>query len=273
MDGAASIGFVSDGDGRTRLAHLYQRAPLRVMFPVAGDGNPPVAVLLTTSGGLTGGDRLELDVSIGAGAAAVVTTQAAEKIYRSAGGEAAVEVRLDVEAGGTLCWLPQETILFDRARLRRRLTVDLAAGARLLAGEILVFGRRAHNERLTAGFLHDGWQVRRGGRLIWADALRLAGDLAAIIEAPAALAGAAAVATLIDADEEAPQRLGAARGHAAAMAVPQVRSSVTVIGGLLLARWLGNDARLVRAAFVGACEAWRGCFAGRPVAMPRVWEI
>jgi urease accessory protein len=272
MDGAAAIDFTVSGDGPTRLARLYQRAPLRVLFPVPGAGDPPVAVLLTTSGGLAGGDRLDLDVSIGAGAAAVVTTQAAEKVYRSLGDETSVDIRLRVAAGGALDWLPQETILFDSARLRRRLTVDLAAGARLLAGEIMVFGRRAHNERLTAGFLHDSWQVRRAGRLVWADALRLAGDIAAIIDAPAALAGAAAVATLIDADEDAPRRLDAARAQAA-RDDPGVRSSVTVIGGLLLARWLGNDARLVRAAFMRNCRAWREQAAGRAVAMPRVWEL
>lgn len=273
MDGAAAIDFTVNGDGRTRLARLYQRAPLRVLFPVPGAGDPPVAVLLTTSGGLAGGDRLSLDVGIGAGAAAVVSTQAAERVYRSLGDDAEVTIHLQVGAGGALDWLPQETILFDHARLRRRLTVDLAAGARLLAGEIIVFGRSAHQERLTAGFLHDGWHVRRAGRLVWADALRLKGDLAAVIEAPAALGCAAAVATLIDADDAAPQRLEAARREAAAFDWPGVRSSVTVIGGLLLARWLGNDARLVRAAFMRTCRAWRERAVGRPVAMPRVWEM
>ena len=133
--------------GTTRLARLFQKAPLRVLMPRPAPGEPPCAVLLNTSGGIVGGDALQVEVRLEAGAAAVVTSQAAEKAYRSAGADATLDVALDLADGAWLEWLPQETILFDGARLRRRLRVDAAAQARLLAIDMLVFGRRARGER------------------------------------------------------------------------------------------------------------------------------
>src|SRR5260370_30305971 len=87
--------------------------------------------------------------------------------------------KLDIAAGGELAWLPQETILFDRARLRRTIEVDLAANARLLLAEAVIFGRSGMGETVADGFLLDRWRVRRGGRLIHAETLRLDGTIAA----------------------------------------------------------------------------------------------
>src|SRR5579871_1487353 len=108
-------------DGRTRLADLYQRDPCRVMFPEPEPGEPPQAVLLTTSGGVTDGDRLKMSIEVGAGAQAVAATQAAEKIYRAAkgGGHCSMDIDIKVDEGATLDWLPQETIVFEGARLKR----------------------------------------------------------------------------------------------------------------------------------------------------------
>ena len=195
-DGAARMVF-RRGEKDTRLARLYQRAPLRALFPTGENSGLATAVLVTTSGGLVGGDRLAVGIVAEEGSAALATTQAAEKVYRSLGADCRVEVELSAAAGSWLEWLPHETILFEGARLDRVTRIDYAPGARVLAGEILVFGRHARGETLTCGRLRDAWEVRRQGRLIWADALVLAGDLAAVLAAPACFAGAVAMATVI----------------------------------------------------------------------------
>ena len=163
--------------GVTRRARVHEAGSLRVRFPnVAGDALE--AVLVNTGGGMTGGDRFSIDMTVGAGARLVAGTAAAEKIYRSTGPDAAMDVRLDVHAGGRLCWLPQETILFDRARLSRRIEIDLADGASLLMAEAIVFGRAAMGEAVNHGLFADRWRLRRGGRLVFADGARLDGAIA-----------------------------------------------------------------------------------------------
>ena len=130
-------------------------------------------MLLTTSGGIAGGDRLRIAVSVEAGAAALLTSQAAEKIYRSLGPEARCAVSLQIGDGAWLEWLPQETILFQAARFSRSIEAKLSATGRLLASEIVVFGRLARGERFSSGRLQDRWRLHRGGGLIWTDAVCL----------------------------------------------------------------------------------------------------
>jgi predicted RNA binding protein YcfA (HicA-like mRNA interferase family) len=165
-DGVARLEFRRRG-AATDLARLFQQGSLRVLRPNVPAGEPACAVLLNTSGGIVGGDVLEIEARLAPGAAAMITTQAAEKVYRSAGALSTLDVRLALAADAWLEWLPQETILFDRARLRRRLVLDLAQSARLLAADLLVFGRRVRGERFQDGFFHDRWQVRLAGRLVW----------------------------------------------------------------------------------------------------------
>ncbi|HJQ60208.1 MAG TPA: urease accessory protein UreD, partial [Vineibacter sp.] len=161
-DGAAAVGFAARPRG-TALAELDQRDPCRVLFPDGETGDPPLAVFITMSGGLADGDRLRLAARCEAGATATATTQAAEKIYRASANaqDCTIDVALDVASGAALEWLPQETILFDGARLRRRTVADVASGGRLLACEMVVLGRIASGERFTSGLLIDSWRVRR----------------------------------------------------------------------------------------------------------------
>ncbi len=270
MHGVAQIGFARGGQG-TRLARLYQQAPLRVLFPHAPAGDPPHAVLVTTSGGLVGGDRLEVEIGTAQNAMALVTTQAAEKVYRSTGASATLEVALQASTGAWLEWCPQETILFDRARLRRSTVLQLEPGARVLAGEILVFGRRAHGEQLRTGSLRDLWQVRVDHRLVWADALRLEGDLAAQLAAPFGFAGATACATLIYAGADAARWLEPMHDLVAGDRAGQ-RSGVTCLPGLLLCRWLAEDAARLRARFMRAWTGLRHAAAGLPATAPATWD-
>src|ERR1700750_1817514 len=79
-DGEARIDFRLGQQGRTVLADLYQRAPCRVLVLDSEAGKPPQAVLLPTSGELTGGDRTHVEVCVRDGARAALTTQAAEKL-------------------------------------------------------------------------------------------------------------------------------------------------------------------------------------------------
>jgi urease accessory protein len=273
VHGVAELGFAAS-DGRTRLAHLYQRNPLRVLFPLPDVGEPSTAVLLTTSGGLVAGDRLDVVVAVAARAAAHVTGAAAEKIYRSTGATTVVSQRLSVARGARLEFLPPEAIVFDAARLRRATTIALAPEAAFLGGGIIVLGRRAHGETLTRGLLHEAWEVFRDGALVWGDALHLDGDIAATIADPACFAGAAACATLILAPPGDPRRfIDGARSVQQQAAAPGLRAGVTVVAGLLIARWLGRDAFSLRRAYGELAGYLRGAALGLPARLPRSWRI
>ena len=270
-EGRVEIGFARRG-GITRLAHLHQTDPLRALFPMPEAGDPIQAVVVTTSGGLVGGDRLEVEVRLDPGAAAHVTASAAEKVYRSLGPTSVVRQALAVGAGAMLEVLPPETILFDGARLRRRTRVDLAPGASFLGGDIVVLGRRARGERLTRGFLREAWEVWRDGSLAWGDALHLEGDVAGIIADPACFDGAAAFATMILA---APRRDLASLVEAAraARCADGVRAGVTAVAGLLVARWLATDALALRRAYADLACRLRSEALGLPPRLPRIWHV
>jgi urease accessory protein len=250
-------------DGQTRLGDLYQRDPCRVLFPHSELGEPPQAVLLTTSGGVTDGDSLKMAIEIGPGAAAVATTQAAEKVYRAAkgGGHCAI----DVGEGAALDWLPQETIVFQGARLKRRTVADVEPGAALLACEMVVLGRAASGERFTSGLLLDAWSVRRTGRsetgrLAWTDTLRIEG------ETPdgAGFGAANALATVIGVWDAPQPHFETAR--ALLENAGDVRSGVTLVNGVMVARLLG-EATAVRGAVIRFLTDFRGR------RLPRVWHV
>lgn len=269
-DGALILRFAAQG-GATGLADLYQSDPCRALLPSPDPGEPLTAVLITTAGGLTGGDKVKLSVTVEAGAAALCTPQAAEKIYRSPDDSAAaLDLSLDIAADAALEWLPQEMILFDGARLERRIAVSLKADSRLLAGDITVFGRIARGERFAAGSLFDRWQVRRDGRLVWTDATRLGGDTTALLDHPAGFAGAAAQAVILYQGPDAAgarDRLRAIEDHEAGC-----EWGATVIDGLLLVRLLDTDAARLRRQFARLWSALRPGLNLRP-AMPRLWKF
>jgi urease accessory protein len=256
-------------DGTTRLALLEQRTPIRVLFPRVPAGELTEAVLINTGGGVVGGDRLVVEIVAGPEARLRATSQAAEKVYRSAGPLSTLEVRLEVGRDAWLEWLPQETILFDRCRFRRQILLELAPSARALAGEITVCGRAAHGERLGFGSIRDRWQVRRDGRLLWADALRLEGELRACLEAPFGLAGARALATLIYVAEDARSWLEPAR---ALIGAAGVSAGVTCLPGVLIGRWLSPDAAALRRAYAAFAAGFRALVAGLPERPPTVWS-
>ena len=197
----------------TRRARVHEEGPLRVRFPTAHAGEAE-AVLVNTAGGMAGGDRYALDLDVGAGARLAITTAAAEKVYRTLGPDTTIDVTLSVDAGGELAWLPQETILFDGARLRRSIDVALADGARLLlARGHGVRPLRHGRERCTMDCCSTaGASAAPAGCCIW----RASGSTGAIAEklaAPAIASGGVAMATVLavpgdDAPVEAVRRHG-----------------------------------------------------------------
>ena len=266
-DGAAELGFARRF-GVTRLAHLYQHDPCRFLFPQVDPGELLTAVLVTTSGGLAGGDCVRVGLSAGAGTAALVTSQAAEKVYRSTGPDTLLDIQVRVEADAWLEWLPQETILFDGARLNRRTELNVAPGGRLLAGECAVFGRTAHGESFTRGLLHDAWRVRCGERLIWADALRVDGDATGLLQHPAGFAGAVAHATIVYVADDAPAWLDLARD---CLDGSGSRTGVSAVAGLLLVRLLGQNAQVLRRDIARFWAGFRHGVAGWPPQVPKLW--
>jgi urease accessory protein len=258
---AVAVAFRARPDGITYPLTVTETGGYRARFPRGGAPGVPEAVLINTGGGMAGGDQVAFDISLEASASAVVTTQAAERIYRSLGHDTRITTTLSCAPSARLAWLPQETILYDRGRLRRRIDVDMAADATLLLSEIFVFGRTAMGERIRDGALDDRWQIRRGGELVLVEAVRLSGDIAATLDRAAVGAGARAMATAVLVAPDATDRLEAARSLFSADDV----GAVSAWNGLLCARFLGEDARRVRSA-VGrfAAWAWRG-------ALPRVW--
>ena len=263
VDAEASIDFARRG-ARTALAGLYERGGARIRLPRTTPDGWAEAVLGNTAGGLTGGDRLSLAAALGNGTQARITSQAAEKVYRSIGGTAEIRNRLTLGPGASAEWLPQETILFERAALDRRLEIELAPDARLLAVEATILGRTARGERVTAASLRDAWRVRRDGRLVFADAVRLEGDVASIAAGPATLGGACAFATLLHAAPDSQARLAPLRQ---VLNRAGIEAGASLVSGLLVARLLAPDGLRLRQALMAALACLRD---GRPA--PRSWS-
>ncbi|MFK0686786.1 urease accessory protein UreD [Mesorhizobium sp. IMUNJ 23033] len=257
--------FCGKSDGRTRLRRLYQDGSAKIRMP-AVSADPLEAVLINTAGGLTGGDRLDWEVDVGAGASASITTQACEKIYRAASDRAEVRLRLTVGAGGRIAWLPQETIVFDRAAFARTLDVELAADAEALLLEATVFGRLAMGERATHGGFHDRWRVRQDGALVHAEDFRIGPAIAASLGRAAVAGGAAAMTTVLLVSPRAEAFLEPVRaiiggeGDASAWSVKK--------SGKLLARLFAEDGYQLRKRLVPLVELLNG-----RAGLPKLWSL
>jgi urease accessory protein len=251
---------VAQREGATRRGALHESGSLRVRFPAPEDKGLS-AVLVNTAGGIAGGDRFEVGISVEAGARLTLTTAAAEKIYRAADAAAELSVTLKVADGAHLAWLPQETILFDRARLTRRIEIELSQGASLLLCEIVVFGRTAMGERMQSGAFIDRWRLRRGGRLVFAETVRLDGDIGGRLARPAVAKGGVAIGTaLIVPGDEALVALIRERSGAFAGEV-----GISAWNGFAMARFCAQDAAALRAGMMAVLGA-----ADR-AALPRLW--
>lgn len=260
--GRARAGFAMAG-GVVRLAELQQSGSGKVMLPRVA-GPVPEAVFLNTSGGLTGGDRLDFAVEVGAGCRVSATTQTAERAYASTGGMAKVQVRATVGAGGRLDWLPQETILYEASRLDRRTEVDLAADAVCLMAESVVLGRHAMGEEPRDATLQDRRVIRRDGRPVWAESLTLDAQALRRQPSPALLGGARAMAVVALLARGAEDALTALR---AVLDEPGCTAAASGWDGRLVLRLLARDGWPLRRQMARAIRV----LSGRP--LPRVWQM
>jgi urease accessory protein len=261
--GALDLSFRARG-GATVLDGLRQEGCLKARFPHPERGAWAGAVTLNVSGGVAGGDVLATRIAAGEGTACTIASQAAERFYRTLPGTPPAQVRTEIAIapGAALEWLPQETILFDGCALDRMLTVDMAENAWFLGVEQVVFGRAAMGEALRAARIRDTIQVRRAGRPVLHDAIRLDGDVQAALDRPAIGGGARAVATIVCAAPDAGACLDALRA-----ALEGHEFGASAWDGVLLARIVAPNGACQRAAVVAGLTALR---AGR--FLPRVWQ-
>ncbi|MDP3525249.1 MAG: urease accessory protein UreD [Hoeflea sp.] len=260
--------------GESRIDRLFQEGSARIRIPRGVPGAPLEAVLINTAGGLTGGDVMDWEFEAGEGASMTLATQACEKTYKAqAESQARVSVRLRLHPGSSLAWLPQETILFDRARLTRDIEVDMEGRSRLLMVEPVVFGRLAMRESVIQGHFRDRWRIRRDGRLVHAEDMRIGPDIAEALKRSAVAGGGLAMATVLMIAADAEARLGAARAligaSGGASHVPARGSGAGPNEtGKLLARIVASDSYELRKILVPLIRLLN------PLGgVPKVWSI
>ncbi len=261
--GSARLALSRNETG-TGVSDLYQSGCAKLLLPQTAPGALREAVLINTAGGLTDGDRLSQEVLWHEGAEGLVTTQAAERIYRSRHAPAEIHTRLSVGAEALAFWLPQETILFNGARLTRKTEVEVDPKGRLIACESLIFGRTAMGEEVTEGSITDSWRIRSSGRLIFADTFRLEEEIAETLKRPAVAKGAKALATLLYVGPDAEEKLQPFRELAAG----QERSASSCLKGLVVTRVLADSGAELRQSLV----ALLAVLLDGPDRLPRVWS-
>jgi urease accessory protein len=202
----------------------------------------------------------------------MVMAQAAEKIYGSSRYDSFINVDLKAKSMAWAEYLPQETILFDGARLNRTTRIEAATGAQILAGEIIVFGRQGRGESFTSGFLRDAWEVKRDQKLIWADTLLLKNNVSKVINHPTCFDGASVVATVILICDDVESYVGEAQGILRDNCTT-IRAGASLINGVLVARFIGKDALQLRKSFSLLWQSLRHSVAALPKSMPRLWQI
>lgn len=263
--GGLEIGLEQRG-GVTVLARQKERDGYKVRVPRRRDRLE--IAMINTGGGIASGDRVKVAVDAGEGAAATLTAPAAERVYGAGDGDAAsYDVNLKLEGGASLEWLPQETIVFDRARFRRQVTVDMAGDATLLAAETVVFGRTAYGETAIEGAFRDDWRIRRDGRLVFGDAIRLDGAISQVLGAAAVGGGARAVATVVVVGPDAEARIDRVRAVIQPLAdIEGLSFGASAWEGRLVMRALARRSADLRRLIETALPALGGS------GPPRVWS-
>lgn len=249
-------------EGRSFIADAREWDGYKVRFP--RNRSLPEAIVINTGGGLASGDRITQTVDVAEDATACLTTQASERVYRALHATPTrVETNITIADRGTLHWLPQSTILYDNARLDRTITVDMADNAQLLLVETMVLGRIAMDETLKAGLWRDTWRIRRGGKLAFAENVRLEDDITAQMTQAAIGTGHHVIATVVFVAPTATERLEAVRRT---IIPDRCRMAASAWSGLLVVRALGSSSEAVAHALADVIQVLTG---REP---PRAWR-
>jgi len=260
---------LSGSEKGTRIMDLFQQSPIRVMFPGIGGVGAKEAVLINTAGGVAGGDRLNCSVTALANASIAVTTQAAEKVYRALNEPARIATKLEAGKSAKLAWLPQETIVFNRARLCRETEIELSCDAELLALEWLVLGRAAHGEKMIAGHITDSLRVKKDGRLIWADTFRVTDETFPHIQRKALLSNRRAVATLVYFGPDIDIRLEFLRQTVFSR---DCDCAATSVAGLIIVRFAATVSSSLRLGLRSFLQQFSREFGPGPFSVPKMWS-
>ncbi len=267
-NGSGRVVFSGSEKG-TRIVDLFQRFPIRIMFPRAGGSGIEEAVLVNAAGGITGGDRLESSVTTLAHASVAVTSQAAEKVYRALNQPACVVTKLKACETARLAWLPQETIVFNWARLGRETEIELSSGAELLALEWLVLGRAAHGEEVTGGYITDRWRVKIDDRLTWADNFRATDEIFPHLHRKAMLSNYQAIGTLLYFGPCLDRRLEFLRDIAPSL---ECRCAATSVHGLIIVRFVAKVPSDLRLALRSMLQQLSRELGPGPFRVPKMWS-
>jgi urease accessory protein len=267
-DGCGRI-VLSGSENGTRIEDVFERSPIRIMFPRTGYRAVEEAVLINTAGGIAGGDRLECSVAALPGASIAVTSQAAEKVYRALYEPARVVTSLKAQESAKLAWLPQETIVFNWARLHRTTEIELFAGAELLALEWLVLGRAAHGEVVVGGNISDSWRVKRDGRLIWADSFRITDEIFPHLKTKALLSNRTAIATLIYFGPDLDKRLDFLREIVPCLGC---NCAATLVSGLIVVRFAAKGFSDLKLALRSLLQQFGPELSSGPFRVPKMWS-
>ena len=260
---------VGGSERGNEILELFQRSPLRVAFPRMGLDDVNEAVLINTGGGIAGGDHLECEVTAVTNASIAVTTQTAERVYRALDKPAHISTKLRVNDASTLAWLPQETIIFNSAQLRRVTEVEISPGAQLLALEWLVFGRVAHGEQLIGGQLSDRWLVKKDGRLIWADAFHTGEQVFRHLKRRALLGNCKGIATMIYFGPELDKRLEFLRDIAGSIGCI---CAATSVAGLMIVRLAAETSSNLKLGLRALLHQLGSEFGYGPFRAPKMWS-
>ena len=263
------LGFAHGAYG-TGLVERIHSGPLRVQKPLYPEGAQVChAVIVHPPGGVVGGDALDIELSAGRGAHALLTTPGAGKWYRANGRPSRQDVRIDVMENAALEWLPQETLFYHDAQVALSHHVSLAATARYIGSEILCFGRTASGEVFDAGSVQQTSTIRRAGELVWHEEGRIDGA-GPSMHSPFGLGGNTVCATLIACgltlDAGQLQQLRRETDDAGG------RSGVTPLPKIVIVRHIGRSSETARAVLLAAWRRLRPALLGRDASVPRLWN-
>ncbi|EXF91504.1 urease accessory protein UreD [Pseudomonas fluorescens HK44] len=259
------LGYARFGDS-TRPVQRRHKGPLRVQKHLYAEG-PEVCqhIIVHPPGGIAGGDRLDITACVGTDAWAQLTSPGAAKWYRAAG-PACQRLDLNVAAGATLEWLPQETIVFSAAQAELSTSIELQGDARLFYWDVVALGRPASGERFERGHFQSQLEIRRDGQLLWHERQRIVGD-DGLLDSPIGLDGQPVFATLLVTGEIDSDLLETCRS------LPNdVRGDLTQLPGLLVARCLASEALLARGWLIDLWRLLRPALLGREAVPPRIWS-